>query len=170
MPGQLLTFVPPAVNVDAFQRIGPRGVDCVFVGFVENYGKIQNIAMIIPLENLLTGQGSCRPIMTKDWRQSTAERQFPLARQREWGLMLKGAKLMVNCSKAEFETETDKLVDPSPPYVPAIAFEQPTGVSHRMGFKASGPWEPDVEDMVATASNPIAAMPVEPGIYSSRNG
>ena len=76
--------------------------------------------------------------------------------------MLKGAKLMADCSKAEFETEIDKLVDPSTPYVPAIAFEQPTGVSHRMAFKASGPWESDVEDMVATANNPTAAMSIEP--------
>ena len=36
MPGQLLSFVPPAVNIDAFQRIGPRGVDCAFGDFVEN--------------------------------------------------------------------------------------------------------------------------------------
>jgi hypothetical protein len=80
MPGQLPSFVPPAVNLDVFQRIGPRGVDCVFVGFVENHWKIQNAAMIIPLENLLSGQGSCRPILTKDWRQSTAARQFPIGK------------------------------------------------------------------------------------------
>ena len=69
---------------------------------------------------------------------------FPLARLREWQLMLRGAQLMAKCSRDDFEKEVDKLTDPTSPYVPSIIYERPVGVSNKMGFGKTGPWIPDV--------------------------
>ena len=93
MIGQLVTFVPAAVYQESYQRCGPRGVEAIFVGFVKENGIIKNVAKLIPLEAVLTGSGSVRPIYTKDWRQPHSERQFPSARLRDWKLHLRGAKL-----------------------------------------------------------------------------
>ena len=80
MIGQLVTFVPAQVYQESYQGCGPIGVEAILVGFVEENGTIKNVAKPIPLEALLTGNGSVRPIYTKDWRQPHSERQFPLAR------------------------------------------------------------------------------------------
>ena len=102
--------------------------------------------MLIPLEALLTGVGSVRPIRTKDFKQASSERTFPLARLRGLSLMLKGARLVANCSQQEFQEEIDKLTDPRNPDVPKVVFEQPVGASHKMGYKHSGPWTPEIQD------------------------
>ena len=83
MPGQLLTYVPAEIHREAFIRTGARGVDAVFIGFAESHGVIQNSALLIPLEALLTGSGSVKPVQNKDWKQTTPDRVFPLARLRE---------------------------------------------------------------------------------------
>ena len=161
MVGQLLTFVPAQVHLEAYQRCGPRAIEAIFVGFAENHGSIENVAMLIPLEALLAGTGSVKQMLTTDWRQSTSERQVPMARMREWSLMLKGAKLMSSCSSKDFGNEIVKLIDPNIPHFPKIMFEQPVGVSHRMGHKHAGPWEPTTEDHIETSSNPLAIMAAE---------
>ena len=128
MPGQLVTCVTAPVHTKASHRIGPRGVDAISVGFWEAHGRIDNGAMLIPLETLLMGVGSITPIRTRDFKM-LSERTLPMARLREWNLMLRGARLVANCSSDEFQHEIDNLTDTSKPYVPKILFEKPTGVS-----------------------------------------
>ena len=50
-----------------------------FIGFDEENGIIKNIAKLIPLEALLTGSGSSRPITTKDWKVQGPQRLFPFS-------------------------------------------------------------------------------------------
>jgi len=158
MIGQLVSFVPAEIHQSSYQRCGPRGVDAIFIGFDEENGIIKNIAKLIPLEALLTGSGSSRLITTKDWKVQGPQRLFPLARLREWQLTLEGAKLWTSVSRQDFEKEIDRLVDPEVPYVPQVLFEQPVGVSHRMGHKGQGPWLPEIEDHVESSSNPLAVL------------
>ena len=89
MPGQLVTYVPAPVHTKASMRVGTRGIDAIFVGFWEAHGEIDNSAMLIPLEAILTGVGSISPIRTRDYKLPV-ERTFPMARLREWNLLLKG--------------------------------------------------------------------------------
>ena len=49
MIGQLVTSVPAQVYQESYQRCGPRGVEAIFVGFVEENGIIKNVAKLIPL-------------------------------------------------------------------------------------------------------------------------
>ena len=63
--------------------------------------------LLIPLEALLLGVGTLKPIRTKDYKHTAAESTFPLARLREWNMMLRGAKLVASCSSAEFQHEID---------------------------------------------------------------
>ena len=117
--GQLVAYVPAPVHIKASQRIGPRGVDAIVVGFWETHGKIGNSAMLIPSEALLTGVGSISPMRTRDFKLPS-ERTFPMARLREWNLMLKGARLVADCSDEEFKPEIDNLTDASTPHVPTV--------------------------------------------------
>ena len=82
MIGQLVTFVPAEIHQHSYQRCGPRGVDAIFVGFVKEDSIIKNIAKLVPLEGSLTGSGSVRPIITKDWKVPGPQREYPIAR--EW--------------------------------------------------------------------------------------
>ena len=50
MVRQLLKFVPAQVHIESYQRVGPQGIEAIFVGFVENHGTIKSVAMLIPLE------------------------------------------------------------------------------------------------------------------------
>ena len=108
MPAELLTYVPLAGHLEAQERINPRGVECVFCGFDESHGIIHNAALVIPLKALLTGVGSVRPVVTKDFDMGS-ERVFPLARLREMSEMLRAAKLHASCTAEEYKHETDKL-------------------------------------------------------------
>ena len=113
-------------------RTGPRGIDAIFIGFSESHGVIDNSAMLIPLEPLLTGIGSIALLRTHDYNVSSPEPSFLLARLREWNLMLRGARLVADCSKEDYQNEVDKLTDPTTPYTPKIIFERPVVVSHQM--------------------------------------
>ena len=155
MPGQLVTYVPAPAHQEALQRSGPRRIDAIFMGFHESHGLIDNsCSMLVPLEALLTGSGSVRPLRTKDYRIPT-KRTFPMARLREWNLMFRGARLVANCSKLEYENEVNKLTDPTTNYSPTIILEEPVGVSNKMAFKHSGPWASDPIDIIEF-SNPLA--------------
>ena len=68
MPGQLVMYVPAPIHIKASQGIGPRGVDAILIGFWEAHGRIDNSAMLTPLEALLTGVGSITPIRTQDFK------------------------------------------------------------------------------------------------------
>ena len=67
--GQLITYVPLDGHREAHQRMEPRGIEAVFVGFAESHGIIHNTALLIPLEAILTGLGSVKPILTKEFRR-----------------------------------------------------------------------------------------------------
>ena len=129
----------------------------IFAGFWEAHGIIDNSAMPIPLEALLKGVGSISPIRTRDYTLSS-ERTFPMARLRAWNLMLKGARLVADCSSEELKQEIDNLIV-SKPYVPKIVFEKPTGVSQQMQL-SSGPWAPQISD--ETCIEPAAVERVAP--------
>ena len=75
-----------------------RGVHAIFIHSYETHGVSDNSAMIVPLDDLLLGNGSVRPLIAKDFRAS-GERKFPfpLAHMREWNMMLMSAKLMSDC-------------------------------------------------------------------------
>ena len=128
---------------EAQDRIEARGVDCVFCCFDESHSIIHNAALVIPLKALLTGVGSVKPVITKDFKMGN-ERVFPLARLREWSEMLRSARLYAQCTAEEYKSEVDKLCDPDVSYTHSIVFERPVGVSHRMGSGNSGPWIVDV--------------------------
>jgi hypothetical protein len=130
------------------------------MGFFEVHGVIDNSAMLIPLEPLLTGSGSVRPLRTKDFRV-ISDRKFPLARLREWNTMLRSARLVRQCSNVEYQQEIDNLTDLSNDYRPKIVFEQPLGVSHKMGHVKTGLWMPDVIDedsIIPGAANAAAPL------------
>ena len=74
------------------------------------------MALVIPLKALLTGVGSVRPVVTKDFKMGS-ERVFPLARLREMSEMLRAAKLHANCTADEYKLEIDKLCNSDISYV-----------------------------------------------------
>ena len=168
MPGQLVTYAPAPVNLEAADRTGPRGFEAIFLGFSETHGIIDNSAILLPLETLLLGTGYIRPLRTKDYRVP-AERSFPLARLREWNLMLRSSKLVAECSKEQYQTEIDKLTDPTVSYVPTIIFEQPIGAAQRMGFKQSGPWVPDLTETYDIPALADLAPSSEPAVEQIPN-
>ena len=83
MPGQSVSYVPAPVQTQASMKVGPRGVDAIFIGFSESHGVIDNSAMLIPLEPLLTGIGSIALLRTRDYKITSPEASSPLARLRE---------------------------------------------------------------------------------------
>ena len=94
--------------------------------------------MLVPLEALLAGGTSVRPVRSKDWQIPNGERNFPLARLREWDLMLRSAKLVVECSQEDSCQEVQALSDTKTPYEPKIVFEQPMGGSANVGTPGKG--------------------------------
>ena len=60
-------------------------------------------------------------------------------------LMLKGVRLVADCSDEEFKQEIDNLTDVSKTYVPKVIFEKPAGVSQQMQ-SPPGPWAPQIVD------------------------
>ena len=120
---------------------------------------IENPAMIVPLEALLLGNSSVRPLGTKDFRVS-GERRLPLARMREWNVILKSAKLMSDCSIAEFQREIDNLTDTTSEYFPKIILE--FGVSHKTGHLNSGILCRDFGDEVALITGASGSDPALP--------
>ena len=89
MPGQLVTYVPSEDYKFAYQKAGAKGIEAIFMGFYGVHGSIDNSGLLIPLEALLVGTGSVKPFRTKDYKVTTSERQFPLARLREWSMLLR---------------------------------------------------------------------------------
>lgn len=73
--------------------------------------------------------------------------------------MLSGAQLVANCSKHDDENAANKLTDPTVNLVPTIIFEQPVGVSHKMGFEHSGPWAPDLIDNIEFSKSLADQLP-----------
>ena len=175
MPGQLVTYVPAEVHKRASAKVGPRGLDAIFIGFFEAHGKIDSSGLLIPLEPLLTGVGSISPLRTKDFR-IPGEASFPLARLREWNLMIRGSKLVANISEDEYHDEVSRLTDISTPYIPKVEFERPVGVSHRLEAAKSGIWIPETcqqlpdavsDDILESEQAPVAIeAPVALGSYS----
>ena len=83
----------------------------------------------------------------------TASRQFPLARLREWNLLLRSSKLVAEVSHQQFVEEVEALTDMNKPYVPEVIFERPIGIQHKMGLPPKGLW---VADAVEDLSSPAA--------------
>ena len=115
----------------------------MFAGFYERHGVIDNSAMLIPLEALLAGGTSVRPVRSKVWQTPAGERHFPLARLRGLNLMLRSAKLVAECSQEDHHLEVQALLDTTAPYKPKTVFEQPMGVSANMGTPGKGIWGMD---------------------------
>ena len=67
MLGQVVTRVAPKLHQQAHDEILPRGKEYLF-GFFELHGRIDNSAMLVPLEALLKGGSSVRPVRSKDWK------------------------------------------------------------------------------------------------------
>jgi len=149
-------------------KAGPRGLEAIFVGFYEAHGVIDNSAMLIPLEALLTGTGSVKPFRTRDYKIVTASRQFPLARLREWNLLLRSSKLVAEVSQQQFEEEVEALTDMNKPYVPKVIFERPIGIQHKMGLPPKGLWVADaVEDLSSPAAVESTASDSEVKVVGS---